>query len=189
MFDALKIFIDHENLLTESEWNTLKNNFAKKEYHVDEIVTEEGQIEKYLYFILKGCVRKYYLVDGKEHCIDFRFENQFISSYASFLTQQPSRQFLQAIEETTLLAISYNSLQELYRISKSGEKLGRNNAEGLFIEKDLREASLMLDSPDERYINLMKQKPDWIQRLPLHMIASYLNVTPETLSRIRKRTK
>ena len=101
MFDALKIFIDHENLLTESEWNTLKNSFAKKEYHVDEIVTEESQIEKYLYFILKGGIRKYYLVDGKDTFrIDFRFENQFISSYASFLTQQPSRQFLQAIEET-----------------------------------------------------------------------------------------
>lgn len=189
MYKTLKEVIDKESSLTELEWNLLKSNFVLKEYKANTIITKGGGIEKYLYFILKGGVRKYYLIDGDEYYTSFCFEKQFISSYASFLTQQPSRQYLQTIEETTLFAINYNSLQELYSLSKSGEKLGRAHAEGLFIEKELREASLMLDNPDEKYSKLMNQKPDWIQRLPLYMITSYLNITPETLSRVRKRIK
>jgi CRP-like cAMP-binding protein len=103
------------------------------------------------------------------------------------LTQSPSRQYIEAIEETTLYAIHYAALQEMYATSKNGERLGRLSAEGLFIEKEIHEASLMLDSPDERFNSLLKYKRDWIQRIPQKYLASYLNLTPETFSRLKKR--
>ena len=187
MYEKLKQTLDKENLLTESEWNNMKEHFVEKNFIKGEIITEEGRVESYLYFIISGAIRKYYLVQGKEHCVDFRFENQFVSSYASFLTQSPSRQNMQALENSFLICISYSSLQKLYGISKTGEKLGRQQAEGLFIEKELHEASLMLDSPDERYKRLLATKPNWLLRIPSYMIASYLNMTPETYSRVKKR--
>ena len=95
--------------------------------------------------------------------------------------------FLAAIEPTTVLAMDYQLLQSLYQYSKNGERLGRINAEQLFIQKELREASLMLDSPDERFLFLMQQKKEWFQRVPQYLLASYLNISPETLSRIKKR--
>lgn len=189
MSENIKIIIDFKNVLSDAEWEEMKARFIQKKLKKDAIITAEGQTEKYLYFIEQGVVRKYYLANGIEYNIDFRFENQFVSSYASFLTQQPSNIFLKTIEDATLLAIKFKSLQELYRMSKSGERLGRLYAEELFIEKKLREATLMTQSPKERYSNLLAQKPHWIKRVPLYMIASYLNIAPETLSRVRKEIK
>jgi hypothetical protein len=75
----------------------------------------------------------------------------------------------------------------LYDNSKTGEKLGRHQSEYLLIEKETHEASLMLDSPDERYKQLLATKPNWLLRVPSYMIASYLNITPETFSRVKTR--
>lgn len=141
-----------------------------------------------MYYILKGGVRLYYDLaeKDKEVSMYFRFENTFISCYTSFLTQTPSRQIIRAIEDSQLVRISYDSAQVLmkYRV---GEKIFRQNAEELFIIKERREESLLLESPDERYLNLVKTNPDWFQRIPQHQIASYLGMSPETLSRIKKR--
>ena len=187
MYKELKQILDKENLLTESEWNIMEEHLVEKNFNKDEIITKEGSIESYLYFIKSGAIRKYYLVQGKEHCIDFRFENQFVSSYTSFLTQTPSRQNVQALEDSVLVCLSYSSLQQLYDNSKTGEKLGRHQSEYLLIEKETHEASLMLDSPDERYKQLLATKPNWLLRIPSYMIASYLNITPETFSRVKTR--
>jgi len=187
MYKELKQILDKKNLLTESEWNNMEEHLVEKNFNKGEIITEEGSVDNYLYFISSGAIRKYYLVQGKEHCVDFRFENQFVSSYASFLTGRPSRQYMEALEDSVLVCMSFASLQNLYGSSKTGEKLGRLQAEGLFIEKELHEESLMLDSPDERYKRLLATKPNWLLRIPSYMIASYLNMTPETYSRVKTR--
>ncbi len=188
MYQPLKDFFDKQHKLTVEQWNMFKEHLSLLELEKKTILTREGDIEKSLYFIAKGSVRKYYLKNGKEYSIDFRFENQFVSSYTSLLTQTPSRQYLETLEDSILYRIGYNALMEMLDNSIAGAKLGRINAEELYIEKERREASLMLDKPDERYLNLVRNKKDWLQRIPQHYIASYLNMTPETLSRVRKRT-
>ncbi len=188
MFQSLRDYFDKQYKLADEEWNVIKEHLSIQELNKNTIVTREGQIEKYLCFIAKGGIRKYYLKNGKEYSIDFRFENQLVSSYTSFLTQTPSRQFVETLEETLLCKIGFKALINMFNTSKAGAKLGRLNAEELFIEKEFREASLMLDKPDERYLNIVSNKKEWLQRVPQHFIASYLNMTPETLSRIKKRT-
>ncbi len=188
MFQSLKDFFNQQHPLSDEEWELFTSQLTLVEYPKNTIITKEGEIERYLYFIAKGGVRIYYLSKGKEYNIDFRFENQFTSSYASFLTQSPSRQYMESLEDTTLYRITYDFLMELSYTTLPGAILSKINAEDLFIEKELREASLRLDSPDERYINLLKNKKHWIQRVPQHYIASFLNMTPETLSRVKKRT-
>jgi len=188
MYTDLKLFFDKMNPLKRLEWELFKSNTKTKAFQKGEIITREGQIENYLYFISKGGTRIFYLKEGNETNIDFRFENQFTSSYASFLTQTPSRQYIEAIEDSVLYAINYKALQKMYGLSKNGERLGRINAQDLFLEKEMHEASLMLDTPEERFNQLFQNKKHWLQRVPQKQIASYLNMTPETFSRIKKRS-
>lgn len=188
MFQCLKEFFNQQHPLKDEEWELFASKLTRVEYSKNTIITKEGEIEKYLYFIAKGGVRIYHLNKGKEYSIDFRFENQFTSSYASFLTRTPSRQYMETIENSILYRIPYDFLMELSYTTLPGAILSKINAEQLFIEKELREASLRLDSPDERYINLLQNKKHWLQRVPQHYIASFLHMTPETLSRVKKRT-
>jgi len=187
MYENLRSFFDRLNPLDDHEWDAFKKNIKVKCFKKGELIRREGEIEQNLFFVCNGGVRVFYLKDGNEINVNFRFENQFTSAYASFLTQTPSRQYIAAIEDTKLYAIHYSALQELYATFKNGECLGRLSAESLFIEKEIHEASLMLDSPDERFNSLLEHKKDWIQRIPQKYLASYLNITPETFSRLKKR--
>lgn len=186
MSTKFRELLDRFHKMSDQEWAGFEQALVYKEVNKNEWLTQEAQTERYLYFIELGAVRKYYLKGDKEYTIDFRFEGEFVSAYASFITQEPSRQYLQALENTQLVAISYEQMQKMYR-TQVGERLGRMNAEHIFVAKSRREASLMLDSPDEKYQKLLKDKGEWFLRLPQHYIASYLGMTPETLSRVKKR--
>jgi CRP-like cAMP-binding protein len=157
-------------------------NLKKKEHYL-----REGEICNKVGFINKGCVRMYFLVDGEEICKDLQFENAFTGSLASLMLRKPAFFNIAAIEDTVLLEIQYTDLMELYERYPCWQKFGRLAAEALFIRKELREASFLKDSPEERYAKLLTEQPMVIQRVPLHYIASYLGMKPETLSRIRKK--
>lgn len=129
----------------------------------------------------------YYAVDDREHVAGFFIEDTTFSDYQSFLTRQPSRMYIQALEDTEVIDISYDAAQYLYRHVPEAEKLGRLLAEYLFILLSNRNSSLLLDTPEERYKKLVAQRPYLFQRVPKYMIASYLGITPEVLSRIRAR--
>ena len=186
MLESIKSELFKEESFKNWHWTVFKKHVDIVEFDKNEIITKINEVEKYIYFIIKGGVRVYYVHPDKEINLFFRFENKFISAYTSFLTQTLSRQCISAIEKTTLVRISYESAQKLmkYRV---GERVFRKNAEELFILKERREESLLLESPDERYLNLLNNNREWFQRIPQHYIASYLGMTPETLSRIKKR--
>jgi CRP/FNR family transcriptional regulator, anaerobic regulatory protein len=118
---------------------------------------------------------------------DLLFEKTFTGSLASFTLQKPAQFNVAAIEETSLLVIQRNALLELFEKYTCWQKLGRLLAEGLAIRKELREISFLKDSPEERYRKLLEEQPIVLQRVPLHYVASYLGMKPETLSRIRNR--
>ena len=160
----------------------------RREFKAGAVVLEEGKTENYLNFIESGALRTYFPKNGKEHHIDFGFEGQFCSSYSSFLSRIPSKSVTAALEDTVLHSISHENLQMLYDKSLNGERLGRMSAEALFQERVIHEVSLMLETPEERFNYLIENKKEWVRRIPQKHLASYLNITPETFSRLKKKT-
>lgn len=174
--------------LSEEEWNYISSFFLPKNFKKNTIVLSEGEVENHLYFIEKGAAR-YYVIngDGKEICLLFTFTNWFMGEMSSFLTKEPSLCFIETLSETTAWRIHRNDLQKIYNNTRMGDRIGRLAMEQLYIRKAQRERILLSETAEQRYIDLMKKAPHVLQQVPLKHIASYLGITPQALSRIRRR--
>src|SRR5690606_14456857 len=131
----------------------------------------------------------YYQVGSEEVTKDFSFENSFCGSYASFITGQPSKFNVKAMENMMLYTIDRKSLVQLTEDLPCWQKFNLISVENLFIRKENREACFLLETPDERYEKLAEENKEMLQRVPLKYLASYLGVSAETLSRIRARQR
>lgn len=152
-----------------------------------DFILKEQQISKAFYFNLKGCVRLFYMVDGMEKTAFFYTQHQFISSYKSFVKQLPAEHNLQAIKDTQLVVISHENAYKLLAFSPKFEVLSRiMMEEELMIYQDII-ASFITQNPEQRYLHFLKNYPQLVQNVAQHYIASYLGVSPESLSRIKKR--
>ncbi|WP_018614762.1 Crp/Fnr family transcriptional regulator [Segetibacter koreensis] len=173
-------FTDEEivNLISKLESKLLKKNH---------FLLREGETGKHVAFLNKGLIRLYYVKEGKEHNSGFFRSGSWVSEYASFLHKKPSLFYIEALDETELFLLSYDNMQKLYHQGKAFERLGRLIAENLFHAYFKRNMSLILDSPEERYLTFLKENASLIELIPLKHIASYVGVEPESLSRIRKR--
>ena len=148
---------------------------------------KEGQLVREIAFVEKGALRLFYLSpDGKEINNHFFLENDYAVSYLDFLKQRPSRYFIQALEDCKLLAFDAESLQMAYDHSKNWERFGRIIAESAYATATNRFESFLFLSAKERYLQMLKDYPRFIQRIPLYHLASYLGIEKESLSRIRK---
>jgi len=186
----LKAFYDFASSIisfTEDEKQILEDAFIFRQVPKKFKLTEEGKIARELYFIMKGLVRLYYTKNGEEITGFIFREHLFASSYDSFLRQVPSQQTLETLEDCDLLVISHRQMQRLYDELPKMHILTRKVAEQRFINAQMILSSFILDSPEERYMNFEKQHGDLLLRVPHHMIASYLGMTPVSMSRIRKR--
>lgn len=149
---------------------------------------KEGEPNLLLGFIVKGLVRVYITKEGEEQSsIDFSKEGEFITVYESFLQKGISTQSIQAIEDTSLLVINKNDLQDFYQNIPNGDKLGRILIEKRFIELASQLYSIYLHNSEQRYLHFVKTYPDLLQRIPQYHISSFVGVKPQSLSRIRKR--
>ncbi len=138
-------------------------------------------------FVTKGLLRSFIVVDGKEFNIEFYFEDQFVSAFTSFLTQLPSDWTIQALEESELIVINRDLLTDLYERNNCWVSFGKNIFERQTIKKCSREKSLIGDNAATRYKMFREEYHEVENRIPLYHIASYLGITPETLSRLRKK--
>ena len=145
----------------------------------------EGEVCRSVGFIKQGYIRLYYLLEGEDITKDFNFEGDFCGSNASLTTQAPSRFNIVAMEDLLMDEISRSDLYHLYDKYKSFERLGRLVMEKMFDRKEQRESAFLQDDAEKRYRDLLKNKPQIAQRVPLKYIASYLGVSAETVSRLR----
>lgn len=187
MFEALYRYILPFVSLNGKEKQGLEDAFTFRQVPKKFVLAEEGKIARELYFIVKGLVRLYYTKDGEEITGFIFREGLFASSYDSFLRQAPSLQTLETLEDCDLLVINDNRLQQLYEELPKMNIVVRKIAEQRFINAQQVLSSFILDSPEERYRKFAAQHGDLLLRVPHHMIASYLGITPVSLSRIRKR--
>lgn len=157
------------------------------EFAKGDILLAEGQTSQAFYFNMRGCTRMYYLVDGEEKNTFFYTEDQFISSYESFVHQRPAQHYLQCLEDSTMVRISLESTQRLLQASPAFDKLARILMEDELIIYQRMLASFITMNAEQRYQELLDRQTDLLQRITLYHLSSYLGVNPETLSRIRKR--
>ncbi len=186
MFDQILKQLSKFIILDKNEEKIFLSKLIFKKYDKNELILKEGQICRYSYFINRGCFRYFYNVNSQENTGQFFFENGWYTDFSSFLTQNPTRQNIQALENSEILLLSSKSLNQLYSEIPKFERFGRLIAENAFL--GIQKKSEMLENltAKERYLNLIKERPKVFERIPQHYIASYLGIKPPSLSRIRR---
>lgn len=183
----LRKVVDRYVRFSEADWRYFESCFVYRELPKNYLLVAEGQVAREMYFVLGGLLRLFYNKDG-DHRTTFIFrEGLFAGSYDSFLQQKPGIQLLESLEPCQLLAIKREDWVEIHTRIPLMNVLTRMIAEERFLNAQRILASFQLDSPEERYRKFLEEEADLLLRVPHHIIASYLGITPVSLSRIRKR--
>lgn len=156
-------------------------------YKKGEALLQPGQIAQDSFLVLSGCIRKYCVVDGEEKTIDFYTEEQVAGEFESMSQKSPSKYYLVCLEESRIARINSKKEEEYYQKFPRFEELSRAQMEAMMGENLRAYSTFITSSPEQRYLELLKNRPQLTQRIPQHLLASYLGVTPESLSRIKKR--
>jgi len=186
--EFMKQFLLSKNIpITDENWEIYSGRNTRKEYRKKDLILQEGEVENYLSFVEQGAARLFFVKQNKELTTRFVFKYQYLTSYDSFLQRSPSRCNVEALTDMVVWQIHYDDLQEVYRTSPVGNLIGRLTVENIYLAKLNKEYSYLSESAEERYLKLMKEQPDLFQLIPLKHIATYLGITPQALSRIRRR--
>lgn len=171
--------------LSHEEFDMIAPYFEMRKFDKKVKVVKIGEVDRYFNIIAKGLVRKYIMVKKKEVTIQLSTEGHMIHSEISFNFQQPSDCMVETIEPTIFLSITYANLQLVYERFPQTEKLGRLIITDMFIKKDFRDLAQLKKSTRERFLEYINNHPDMLQRVPQKYLASYLNIKPETFSRLK----
>nr|WP_321223370.1 Crp/Fnr family transcriptional regulator [uncultured Psychroserpens sp.] len=185
----IKAYLDQIANISDSDWKFFMSKLQRRVIAKKTVFLKLNEVENHISFIESGVVRLFIPKENpdKEITFGFSFKDQFISAYDSFLTQTPSAYQLQALTNTTILSITYKDLQDVYNHTQIGNLIGRLTAERLFLIKSKREQNLLNLTAEERYLKLFKERPELLKDIPLKYISSYIGITAQALSRIRKR--
>lgn len=187
MKEKLRKFIAKSDLFNQNEINAIVAKTQVGFFKKGTILLHEGALCDKCYFVLNGCLRQYQLVDGVEKTTAFFVEEQMAVMYTSYMQRKPSNHFLSCVEDCILTTGTWDEEQELHKEFPKLKYLVHTLMPQDYLKIQERLSSLINYSPEERYQVLMKNQPDLINRVPLHQLASYIGVTPESFSRIRKR--
>jgi CRP-like cAMP-binding protein len=176
--------------LEDSKWNEYTSYFKRLEVPPKTILLEEGEISKRLFIIEKGCIRVWFNNNGKDLTTQFFFENQNVASIESFIKKLPSPVFIETIEPSVLWWIHKNDIDIIMEEIKEIPELRDQFIDKIFqrtFDYIRHFVSFIKDSPSQRYLNLIEENPQIVQRVPQHYIASYLGVSTVHLSRIKSK--
>lgn len=185
MIEKLRSFLERSVAVTEEQFEFIKTLFIPKEVKKGEFLLREGEITKYAMFVASGCLRNYTIDNkGKEHILQFSPENWWTGG--SFTKGVPAPCFIDALEDSEILLFESDSIQKLIEYVPKYAVTYQTALQKSLIAKNQRIVASMSATAEERYNDFLKVYPSIAQRVPQHMIASYLGISPETLSRIRK---
>lgn len=173
--------------LSEGDFAALRAAMTPRTLTRNELLLREGEVCRTVAYIEYGSLRYFYAVAGEEHTGQFFFEGDWYTDYDSFLDQKPTTQSIQALEATRVWLLPRTALYQLYDERPMFERFGRLMAEKAYRGSRARSAQLLNQTPAERYEQLVRERPHVVQRVSQRLIASYLGIKPESLSRIRGR--
>lgn len=150
-----------------------------------EVLTRAGEVENNIYFITKGLIRKYYLKHREEINTQLSFEGHIIHSQESFHSRTASEYFVETIEPSVVVTMTYDDLEALFAKSPKLEHMGRLIITHTMVLKDRWQMQIVKMTPRERFLNFVTRNPELMQRVPQKYLASYLNIKPETFSRFK----
>lgn len=182
-------YLRSKGMLNEAEIEVMSQMMSLKTFKKGSFLLKEGQVLSHIYYNLKGCVREYYLKDAEEKTINFYTEGDTITNTSSYILRVPAKHYLECIEDTTLTVMSYqNDMEFSKRFPRFGLLCKEKTEVQLGHLQDIT-AEYMVSTPEERYLKLVETRPDLLNRVPQYQLASYVGVTPESLSRIRNRLR
>lgn len=195
--DKYKEFIQKYIPLNENEWEFFKTKLSIKEFKKGENILRQGEVCKELYFIAKGLARGYIIDEsGKDFtwCIYFndlnsKMTNLYVTDYASFLYQESSDLFIEALEDTVLVTYAFEDLKFMYEKMEKAEKIGRIMAELAYTYLHKKIINHQTKNANERFEEFMDETPYLLEKVPQYHIATFLGITPQHLSRLKKEYK
>jgi len=187
MFSLLRTHIEKRIQLTDEEFNICSRFFIPKTIKKHRFLLNEGDVCKYLGFVNSGCLREY-TIDNKgiEHIIQFAIEDWWVSDLNSFLSGLPATHNIDALQDSELLLLEKSAREELLNASPKMDRFFRILLESNYIATRQRVADSLSESAEDRYLKFIKTYPKLFEQIPQNQIASYLGITPQSLSRIRK---
>jgi CRP-like cAMP-binding protein len=178
-------FIQHYITLSEQDLNQFLPFLEVRSCAKREEVLRYGQTDDYLNLVVKGLLRKYVLVGKNEKTLQLAVEGHLIQSEVSFHTRVPSTVIIEAIEPSVLVSMKYDNVQRVLDTIPIAEKIGREMMTYFFIKKDARYFSQLNHTTRQRFLHYLKHHPQLMQRVPQKVLASYLEIKPETFSRLK----
>lgn len=187
VFDLLKENIEKRVQLSEEAWYRLVSLLTVQHIKKREVWHKAGEVTEVMGFVLKGCLRTYFTDEkGHEHIVQFAFEDWWTSDLMSFVTQEPSNYSIEALEDTTVAVMHKNDYEQLLIDFPIFERFFRLLVQAAYVAGQSRMIAVMSKNAEQRYIDLVKKYPALEMRVAQHHIASYLGITPEALSRIKR---
>jgi CRP/FNR family transcriptional regulator, anaerobic regulatory protein len=179
-------FISQITAFTDEDIKLAAPLFVTRQLKRGEFWIKEGEFKDDLLFVNKGLMRAFFMKNDIEKTFDLVSENQVFTSANCYSLGVPSRDYIQAVEDTHFISISKENLEVIFAHSPKWERTGRIIAEFYTVEQEDRIRSFIVDTAQERYENLAKNRPELIQRTPQIYLANYLGITPQSLSRLRR---
>ena len=187
MSTSLKKFLNRFANFSEFELEDITSKFERKVVKKNTYILRQGNICKDFIFVDKGCLRLYYVKDGIEISVWFAFHPSSAIEVYSFISEKPSDYFLQAIKDSEVLYLPKTELKKIYQFQPKMQEMMRNFWEAVLLDLINRFTALETDSAEKRYLDLLNKQPDYLETIPQKYLASFIGVTPTSLSRIRKK--
>ncbi|WP_207532230.1 Crp/Fnr family transcriptional regulator [Desertivirga arenae] len=188
MYSEIDKHLSRNTFISEGEFELLHSYIRKRIVRKRGFLLSQGEVCNFEAYIVKGCLKKYYIDDkGDEVILQFAVEDWWISDIGSFSEQKPSNLFIEALEDSELLVIDYANKEKLFEEVPGLERVFRMMIQKSYAVLENRFYSSIAKSAEERYLEFVKKYPAIVQRVPQTQIASYLGITPESLSRIKSK--
>jgi CRP-like cAMP-binding protein len=192
MLEMLRQYVSGYVALTKEEFTVVADRLVIRSFDKKQLLVKAGEVEEYLNFIVRGLARMYFYKNKTEVITNIAREGEIISSSSSFLSGTPSNYYVETLEPSTFLSISRQQLEQAYKENPSIDRLGRLMTTHFVLQKEEWELECMRLDTRERFLRFVGNNPELLLRVPQKYLASYLNMKPETFSRLkhllRKRT-